>query len=49
MKKIVSYIPSVYFWIGVNIIGLPEVFEHSFKQEKYVNEKTYFPKSKYHK
>lgn len=39
MRKLIL---KVYFWVGVNVIGLPEVIEHDLI-------KTLIHKSKYHK
>lgn len=40
MKKSKIKIIRIYFWIGVNIIGIPEIKEHRLS-EKYRSESKY--------
>lgn len=38
MKKLIK----VYFWIGVNIIGIPELFIHNFYKKEITNKSRFF-------
>jgi len=37
MKKVFKGIIKVYFWVGVNVIGLPDIHVHQIAKYKYEN------------
>ena len=50
MRHLIYYLGAVYFQVGVNVIGLPDIRKHVFNASKNARDKTmlYKPFRKYH-
>jgi hypothetical protein len=51
MRHLLYYIGFIYFQVGVNVIGIPDIRKHVFSTDKKIRDKLtlYKPALKYHR